>query len=56
MRLHKCLKFRNEDEVDLNEDGSLFKKDLGNATVNTEISFEYEVKKRKELKKANINI
>ena len=56
IRLHKGLKFRNEDPATLNEDGSLCKKRIGNATIYTEISFQYEIKNEEDLKKININI
>lgn len=37
IRLHKGLKFCNEDKANLNEDGSLLKTKVGNATVKTEV-------------------
>ena len=39
IRLHKGLKFCNEDQANLSEDGSLLKKKIGNATIETEVLF-----------------
>lgn len=44
MRLHKAMKFRNEDPLFLKEEGSLFEKEIGNATIKTKLTFEYENK------------
>lgn len=44
IRVHKALKFRNEDLAYLQKEGSLYKRNLGNVTVNTKVSFEYELK------------
>lgn len=49
MRLHKSMKFRNELQEFLKEGNSLFAKQLGNVTVNTTISFEYQLKSDEEL-------
>jgi Mg-chelatase subunit ChlD len=50
IKLHKALEFRNEDESDLNKDHTLLKKELGNVTEESEITFEYRVKSKKVLK------
>lgn len=41
IRLHKGLKFCNEDQLNLSEDGSLLKRRIGNATINTEVIYHY---------------
>lgn len=51
MRLHKGLKFRNEDPNSLSADGSRLLKKIGNATYNTEIAFQYQIRDEKELEK-----
>ena len=56
IRLHKGLRFSNEEPENLSVDGSLLKKKIGNATVNTEVAFQYEVKGEDELKQMNIDI
>ena len=47
MRVHRALKFRNED-VGVGVDGTL-RRDVGNATVHTQVTFEYELKSDEEL-------
>jgi len=49
IKLHKGLLFRNEEQALLSEDCSLLVKDLGNVTEDTEITFEYGLKKVSEL-------
>jgi len=49
LRLHKGLKFRNEDEEFLKERASLYQKNVGNVTAKTEITFEYELRPDEEL-------
>lgn len=39
IRLHKGLRFSNEDPENLSVDGSLLRKKIGNATINTEVIF-----------------
>jgi len=39
IQLHKAMNFRNEDPVNLAENGTILKKKFANATVNTKISF-----------------
>lgn len=45
VKLHKGLQFRNEDAANLSEDKSLLVRDVGNVTEDTEITFEYTLKK-----------
>ena len=35
------MRFRNEEEIYLSENGSVYTKDIGNVTVNSKITFEY---------------
>lgn len=51
IKLHKGLQFRNELNSNLSEDKSLLTKDIGNVTADTEITFEYTLKKISELVK-----
>ena len=51
IKLHKGLQFRNEMEEHLSEDMSLLVRDIGNVTAQTEITFEYTLKKVAELLK-----
>jgi sRNA-binding carbon storage regulator CsrA len=44
IRLPRCLKFRNELKENLKENDSVLEKNLANATVDTKISFEYELR------------
>jgi hypothetical protein len=55
VKLHKALRFRNEDPHELAEDQSLLRKDIGNATVKTRVSFEYELRPLKQLKTIGID-
>lgn len=50
------MQFRNEDPNEIFEEGTILKKQLGNATINTKITFEYEIKKAKALKKLKIDL
>jgi hypothetical protein len=43
------LIFRNEDPIYLKEKGSIYEKDIGNATINTKITFEYATKNDEQL-------
>jgi hypothetical protein len=45
VQLHRALKFRNEE----NGVNDIIKKDLGNATVKTNLTFEYKLKNDQEL-------
>ena len=49
--LHKGMTFRNEDPNRLSEDLSLMTREIGNVTADTEITFEYTMKKISELVK-----
>jgi hypothetical protein len=49
VKLHKGLQFRNEDASNLSESNTLLTKDIGNVTEDTEITFEYTLKKISEL-------
>jgi hypothetical protein len=50
VRLHKGIEFRNEDDEKLlNETKTVLTKDIGNVTRDTEVTFEYRLKKVKEL-------
>ena len=49
--LHKALEFRNEDESNLNRSKTLLRKVVGNATEESEITFEYKIKDAEDLKK-----
>lgn len=49
IKLHKGLQFRNEDPASLSEDMTLMVRDIGNVTEETEITFEYTLKKIREL-------
>mmetsp|Transcript_9493 Transcript_9493/g.9253 ORF Transcript_9493/g.9253 Transcript_9493/m.9253 type:complete len:248 (+) Transcript_9493:1993-2736(+) len=51
IKLHQALEFRNEDEKDLSDNKTLLTRDLGNVTEKTEITFEYRLKDKEELKK-----
>lgn len=48
--------FRNEDKQYLVDNGSVLKRDYANATVNTKISFEYELRDDEDLKFMEIDI
>lgn len=49
VKLHKGLQFRNEDPDSLSADMTLMVRDIGNVTEETEITFEYTLKKIREL-------
>lgn len=51
VKLHKGLCFRNEEDIALSEDKSLMVRDIGNVTAETEVTFEYTLKKIRELAK-----
>ena len=51
VKLHKGLQFRNENPINLSEDKALLTRDIGNVTMETEITFEYTLKKISELAK-----
>ena len=51
IKLHKGLFFRNEYPERLSEDLSLMTREIGSVTIDTEITFEYTMKKISELAK-----
>ena len=54
--LHKAMTFRNEAAENLKDNGAVMVKELPNATVNTRISFEYELRVEEDLKFMEIDI
>ena len=50
VHLHKALEFRNEPEEHINTDKTLMNRNIGNATNESEITFEYKIKTAEELK------
>ena len=51
VRIHQALEFRNVDVQDVQHEGSLLVKFLGNVTEDQEMTFEYKLKKLEELAK-----
>lgn len=52
VKIHKGLTFRNEDPNNLSkDDSSLMTRDIGNVTADTEITFEYTMKRISDLVK-----
>lgn len=51
VKLHKGLEFRHEDPESVTENNTLLTRDIGNVTEDTEITFEYTLKKIRELAK-----
>lgn len=51
VKLHKGLEFRNQDALNLSEDKTILARELGNVNEETEVTFEYRMKKVKELLK-----
>ncbi|CAI2385036.1 unnamed protein product [Moneuplotes crassus] len=51
--LHKGLEFKNEDESQLNHTKNIFTKSYGNVTAESEITFEYKIKSKEELKNSS---
>lgn len=56
VRLHRALEFRNEDFASIKNDGTLFEKDVGNATVKTRVTFEYQAKSKEQIEKLGIDL
>ena len=50
VHLHKGLEFRNENELLMNKEKTLMNRSIGNATNDSEITFEYKIKTVEELK------
>ena len=44
VRLHNALKFRNEEPIHLKENGSVYMKEVGNATISTEVKNKMDTK------------
>lgn len=44
VKLHKGLQFRNENPQWVSDDKTLLTRDIGNVTMDTEITFEYTLK------------
>ena len=53
--LHRAMTFRNEQADNLKDEGRILQKIIANATKNTRISFEYEVRNEEELKDKKID-
>lgn len=51
VKLHKGLEFRNQEALNLSEDKTILARELGNVNEETEVTFEYRMKKVKELLK-----
>ena len=51
VRLHKGLQFRNENINNISQENSLLTRDIGNVTLDAEITFEYTLKPISELVK-----
>lgn len=56
IQLHKAMVFRNEDKAFLSENQTVLKKKLANATANSKISFEYELRCEEDLKFMEIDV
>jgi len=56
VKLHKTMKFRNEDIINIKHEGSTLIKDIGNATKESEMYIEYCFKKSEEIAKYGIEI
>ena len=56
IKLHRAMVFRNEEKASLKENETVLIKDFANATVNTKISFEYEVRCEEDLKFMEIDL
>lgn len=56
IQLHKAMKFRNEEKDNLFDNETVLRKKFANATVNTKISFDYELKCEEDLKFMEIDV
>jgi len=54
--LHKGLKFRNENKANLSEDESKTTRKLGNATRNTQVTLEYDMKNADEIRIKEVDL
>jgi hypothetical protein len=48
IRLNKLFKFRNEDTAFLKDNGSFLEKEMGNITKETELTYEFDVRSKKQ--------
>jgi hypothetical protein len=44
------MNFRNEEPEYLSQNNTIYQKEIGNATLNTKLTFEYEIRNNDELK------
>jgi len=56
LMLHRGLKFRNEEEHDLNDDQTVMTRKLGNVNEDTEFTFEFAKRETEELVKRGISV
>lgn len=54
--VHKALKFRNEFEGEFQNNGTVYKRLVGNVTEKSEVSFEYDLKDPKSLKELGLEL
>ena len=54
--LHKALSFRNENEGEFQNNGTIYRKIVGNVTEKSEVSFEYDLKDPKKMKEFGIDM
>ena len=54
--LHKGMHFRNEAPENMKEEGCVLQKVIANATKNTRVAFEYDIKKDEELQKLKMDL
>lgn len=54
--LHRAIEFRKENKENLKKDGSVLLKEMPIATVNSKISFEYQLKNDEDLQKLKVNL
>ncbi len=50
------MNFRNEEPEYLSQNNTIYQKEIGNATLNTKLTFEYEIRNNDELKQMKIDI
>lgn len=54
--LHKAMEFRKEKKENLIDEGRILLKHLPNATSNSKVSFEYQLRNDVELQKLKIDV
>ena len=54
--LHKALEFRNEGEGEFMNNGTIYRKVVGNVTEKSEVSFEYDLKNPQKLKEFGLDM